>query len=242
MSEENQSTMTSVSEVAQPVKNGWSSVQVYALSVVCLLIGVTTGYLVRGSSAGAPGAGVSQPQIGAASTEGAQAGGAQAGSIPPGNAQPTPEQMKQMADTKVAPMLEKLKANPNDTDTLTTVGTIYLAAGQFDESAKYFEKLVAIKPTADSWTKLSNAQAYGHSADKAMASLNKALEIDPKFANALYNMGMIKWQAQGDVKGAIACWEKLVKTNPNHPQLDQVKKLIAHAKEEAAKQSANAKP
>jgi cytochrome c-type biogenesis protein CcmH/NrfG len=42
---------------------------------------------------------------------------------------------------------------------------------------------------------------------------------------------MLKWQVRGDVKGAIASWEKLVKTNPNHPQVEQVKKMIARAKE-----------
>jgi cytochrome c-type biogenesis protein CcmH/NrfG len=61
--------------------------------------------------------------------------------------------------------------------------------------------------------------------------LNRALQLDPKFASALFNLGMLKWQVQGDVKGAIASWEKLVKTNPNHPQVEQVKKMIARAKE-----------
>jgi cytochrome c-type biogenesis protein CcmH/NrfG len=31
---------------------------------------------------------------------------------------------------------------------------------------------------------------------------------------------------QGDTKGAIECWQKLLKTNPNHPQRDQVEKMI----------------
>jgi tetratricopeptide (TPR) repeat protein len=169
-------------------------------------------------------------------------GGTQAGGPAPGAAQPGPEQMRAMADKKVEPLLAIVKANPNDTDTLTKIGTLYIAAGQFDESAKYFEKVTVIKPTADAWTKLSNAQAYGGSADKAIASLNKALQLDPKFANALYNLGMLKWQVQGDVKGAIACWEDLVKMNPNHPQLNQVKQLIAHVKHQQSMQPTGVKP
>jgi tetratricopeptide (TPR) repeat protein len=156
----------------------------------------------------------------------------------PANAQPGPEQMKAMAEKKVAPLLEELKANPKDTDLLSKIGTFYLLAGQYEESMKYFEKATVIKPSADSWTKLSNAQAYGGSADKAIESLNKALKLDPNSANALYDLGMVKWQAKGDAKGAIACWEKLVKTNPNHPQIDQVKKLIEHAREMSAQSAA----
>jgi cytochrome c-type biogenesis protein CcmH/NrfG len=53
---------------------------------------------------------------------------------------------------------------------------------------------------------------------------------------------MLKWQVQGDVKGAIACWEDLVKMNPNHPQLNQVKQLIAHVKHQQSMQPTGVKP
>jgi cytochrome c-type biogenesis protein CcmH/NrfG len=139
--------------------------------------------------------------------------------------------MKMMADKKVAPLLEQLKNNPKDTDTLTKVGAFYMAAQQFSEATKYFERAADARPTAESLTNLANAQAYSGDGNKAIATLNHALQLDPKFASALFNLGMLKWQVQGDVKGAIASWEKLVKTNPNHPQVEQVKKMIARAKE-----------
>jgi tetratricopeptide (TPR) repeat protein len=150
------------------------------------------------------------------------------GGMPAG--QPGPERLTAMADKKAAPLLEELNKNPNDAGTLTKVGSFYFAARQFDKAASYFEKSVKIKPTPDALTKLSNAYFYGGDADKAIATLNQALQMDPKFANALYNLGMLKWQAKGDVKGAIACWETLVKTNPHHPQIEQVKQMIARAK------------
>jgi cytochrome c-type biogenesis protein CcmH/NrfG len=217
----------------KPVKTGWTSVQVYALSVLCLLVGLTVGYLFRGSaapqssSASAPV--VAQPQMGTADPM----GGVQAGGLPPGVAQPGPEQLKTMADKKVASLLEELTKNPKDTDTMIKIGTFYLVARQLDDSTKYFQKAVDVKPTPDSLTKLANSQFYGGAGNKAIESLNRALQIDPKNANALYNLGMLKWQVQGDVQGAVACWEKLVKTNPKHPQIEQVKEMIARAKEHA---------
>ena len=90
---------------------------------------------------------------------------------------------------------------------------------------------VDVKPTANALTKLGNAQSFAGSGDKAMEIFNQALNVDPTLANALYNLGMLKWQVHGDVKGAIACWEKLIKTNPNHPKRAQVEKMIARAKE-----------
>jgi cytochrome c-type biogenesis protein CcmH/NrfG len=219
-----------MSDEIQPVKTGWPSIQVYGLSVLCLLVGISVGYLFRGSTApktpDVPTAAIGQPQIPQAGAP----GGSQAGSIPPGAA-PSADQMKQMAEKQVAPLLAKLKADPNDSDTLVKVGSYYFAARQFDEAASYFERASKVKPSADVLTKLSNAYYYSGSPDKAIATLNQALQIDPKFANALYNLGMLKWQSQGDVKGAVECWEKLLKTNPNHPNRAQVEKMIAVVKQ-----------
>ena len=210
-----------MSDDNQTVKTGWSSVQVFALSAICLLAGVTTGYIFRRSTTPRAPAAAVQTQM-----QGNPTGGNQATPPPP-----TADQLRQMADQQVAPLLEQLKQNPKDSALLTTIATYYLAGRQFDESEKYFQKAVDVKPTADALTKLGNAQYFGGTSDKAMETFNRALQVDPKFANALYNLGVLKWQVHGDVKGAIACWEKLIKTNPNHPQRAQVEKMIARAKE-----------
>jgi len=147
--------------------------------------------------------------------------------------QPTPEDMKRMAEKQVAPLLEQLKQKPNDFDTLTKVAHYYLVAGQYDDAATYYQKAAEVKPTADGLTQLSIAYYNSGSGDKAIDALNRALKLDPKSANALFDLGMLKWQVQGDTKGAIACWEKLLKDNPNHPRRAEVEKMIARAKEHA---------
>lgn len=218
-----------MSDDNQSVKIGWSSVQVYILSAICLLIGVTMGYLFRGSNA---------PKAAGASVNSAvqrqMPGGTPAVGTGAAPAQPTPEAMKRMADKQVAPLLEQLQKNPNDADTLAKVGYYYMLSAQYDDAATYYEKLTDVKPTAQIYTTLASAQAYGGKPDKAIASLNHALQLDPKFADALFNLGMLKWRAKGDTKGAIACWETLLKTNPNHPQLEKVRQLIAHVKGQGA--------
>lgn len=198
----------------QTSQAGWSSVQVYTLSAICLLIGITVGFLLRGSTkpAAAPGASI-------------------AGKLPANPTQPSADDMKRMADKQVAPLLEQLKNNPNDTETLAKVAHYYMIAGQTKDAITYYQKEIAVKPTANAYTNLGNAYYYGGDAQKAIQAMDQALKIDPNYANALYNMGMLKWQVQGDTKGAIADWETLVKTNPNHPQIAQVKEMIARAKQ-----------
>jgi cytochrome c-type biogenesis protein CcmH/NrfG len=250
MSEENQqqpkeepTQQLDAQPAAQPAavdaaKSGWTSTQVYTMAVLCLVVGIAVGYLFRSSNGAAPAtqptAVQQQPEMPAQGMPGGMPGG-----MP--QQPPTPEQMKSMADKKVAPLLDQLKQNPKDVDTLLKIGGFYMAAQQFDDARNYYQKAVDVKATTENLTHLANAEAMGGKGDEAMATLNKALQIDPKSANALYNLGMLKWQVKGDLNGAIACWETLVKTNPNHPQIEQVKQLIAQAKQHA-KMTKGAKP
>lgn len=211
-----------MSDDIQTVKTGWSSVQVYTLSAICLLIGVTMGYLFRGSAAPkAPGASTT------AAVQTQTPGGVDA------SAPQSPEAMKRMAEKQVAPLLEQLKSSPNDAGTLAKVAQYYIAAGQFGDAVTYYEKSVAIKPAAETLTQLAGAYYYSGATDKSVDALNRALQADPKYPNALYDLGMLKWKAQGDVKGAVECWQRLLKTNPDYPRRAEVQKMIDRAKEHA---------
>lgn len=217
-----------------PGKN-WTSTSAYGLSLICLLVGVTVGFLLRGSgahpAAATTAAVANQPGMRSSSNAAQMPTGAAQGQGPGNMTQPGPDQLKQMADKKAAPLIAELDKDPNNTAKITQVGSYYFAAQQFETAAQYYERAVKIKPTADGFTKLSNAYAYNRTPDKAIAALNQALKIDPTFADALFNLGMLKWQVQGDVNGAIACWEKLLKAHPNHPHRAEVEQVIAKAKE-----------
>ncbi len=217
---------------ATPAQTGWTSTQVYAMAVLCLVVGVAVGYLFRGSNSATPAA---QPT--AVQQQPDAPGGMPGGMQQP----PTPDQMKAMADKQVAPLLEKLKQNPKDVDALLKVGSFYMLAQQFSDARSYYQRAVDLNGSADNLTHLANAEAIGGDSDAALATLNKALKVDPNSANALYNLGMLKWKVMGDTKGAIACWEELLKRNPNHPRRADVEKVIALAKQHE-KMPADAKP
>jgi cytochrome c-type biogenesis protein CcmH/NrfG len=218
-----------MSEEKQSSKTQWTSVQVYVMSLACLLIGVSVGYLYRGST--------SAPQTQAVSGPVGSQGQMSHGQLPTSGAaagaqsMPSAEQMKQMADKKVAPLLEQLNDHPKDIETLKRVGTFYFAAHQFGESEKYYKRMADVKPTADALTNLSNAQFYNGEKDKAIGSLESALKSDPGYPDALYNLGMLEWKVRGNTQGALACWQKLIKLNPGHPGRAQVEKMIARVKE-----------
>ena len=65
--------------------------------------------------------------------------------------------------------------------------------------------------------------------DGALAQLNRALSYDPKDANALFDLGMVRLQGKQDGPGAVAAWQRLLKTNPqmSSERRAQVQKLMA---------------
>ncbi len=212
----------------------WRPTQVVVLSVVCLMIGLVLGYLLRGSAPAASPAQTAMTETAAAPAmppAGAPASSVPApAGVPEGHPQLTLDDMKKMADAKAAPLLEKLKTNPKDAVALNDLGILYRATHQFKEAEGYFEKSLEINPkNVDARVDLASCLYYTGDADGALAQLNKALTYDPKHAGALMNLGLIKWRAKNDVPGAVAAWQKLLKLNPDFPQKDAVERMINDA-------------
>ena len=198
----------------------WTGVQAYTLAVVCLLLGMAGGWLIRGSQSPAAAA----PAMAASAPAPTGMGGAP-------NGQPTPEQMKQMADTQAAPLIEKLKADPNNPELLASIGNYYYDAQQYPTAVDYYGRALKAKPSdAAVRTDMATAYWYMGNADTAIAEFNKSLSYEPNKPNTLFNLGLVKWQGKMDINGAVADWEKLLATNPNYEGKDKVEQMIAEAK------------
>jgi cytochrome c-type biogenesis protein CcmH/NrfG len=203
----------------------WQAQQVYALAAVCLLIGLAVGYLFRGSRSPAPPVRAMQA---AAPGAPVPAGMGAPGGM--GNQPVSLDQMKHMADKQAEPLLAKLKDDPKNADLMTQVGKIYLSTHQFKEAADYFAKALEVQPkNVPTRTLLASCLYYNGDVDGALQQLGQATTDDPKDANSLFNLGMIRWQGKKDAKGALAAWGQLLR---NNPQLEankkaQVQKLMA---------------
>lgn len=203
----------------QPTYTQWTSVQAYTLSVICLLVGIAGGWLIRGSQA---------------SAAGAPAENAAAAPVSMGGQPPSPAQLKQMADTQAAPLLEKLKSDAQNAGLLAEIGNVYYDTQQYPTAIDYYGRALKIAPeNASVRTDLGTAKWYLGDSDGAIAEFNQALRNEPNKANALFNLGIVKWQGKMDVDGAVAAWQKLLATNPNYEAKDKVEQLIAQAKKHA---------
>lgn len=203
-----------------PASESLPAKQVYMMAAICLVIGLGIGYLSRGLQ------GPPSPALPVADASAMSARPPAAATAP----LPSLDEMKRMADKQAAPLLARLKSNPNDSALLIEVAGIYHSTHQFKEAASYYDKAVHVDPKNIALrTKLASSLYRGGDVDGAIAQLDQALVYDPKDANSLFNLGMIRLQGKGDGKGALAAWRKLLKSNPqlSADRKAEVQKLMA---------------
>ena len=202
---------------AAPSDESWKPTVVYGMAAACLLLGLIVGYLLRGSESHAK-----SPVV---VTTGP------ATDAPPARQMPTLDQMKQMADKKVSPLLEQLQKDPKNKDLILRVAYFYKSAHQFKEAANYFnqalqldEKNVAVR------TEMASCLYYNGDVDGALAELEQSVKLSPKDPNSLFNLGVVRWKGKKDSAGAIRAWQQLLSANPNLDKKPVVERLIAEAR------------
>jgi tetratricopeptide (TPR) repeat protein len=152
--------------------------------------------------------------------------------------------MQKMADTQAGPLIEKLKADPNNAGLLENIGNIYYDAQQYPTAIDYYQRALKVEPTNTGVrTDMATAYWYTGNADTAIAEFQKSLSYEPNKANTLFNLGIVEWQGKMDIDKAVATWQKLLDTNPNYEAKDKVLELMAQAKKHSGvKPGTPAKP
>jgi cytochrome c-type biogenesis protein CcmH/NrfG len=203
--------------------------RVYLLAVICLAAGLAAGYLLTGTPA--------TPALASGTAAAAPANRGSAGAAHA----VTMADMKQMADKQAAPLLDKLKNDPNNVSLLTQIAAVYHISHQFSDAATYYGRASQADPkNVAVRTKFAISLYRSGDIDGAIAQLNLALTYDPKDANCLFNLGMIRLQGKGDAKGALAAWQQLLRSNPqlSADRKAAVQSLMAQVLQNTASQTA----
>jgi cytochrome c-type biogenesis protein CcmH/NrfG len=211
----------------------WKPAQTYTLAVICLIIGLAIGYFLRGSASPGESAATQNPGLPArANVAPAAAENPHAG-MSPQQQMPSLDDMKKMADKQAAPLLAKLKTEPNNADLLNQLGVMYRATHQFKTAIDYYQKALAINPkNVGARTDMASCMYYLGDVDGALAQLNKSLSYDPKHMGTLINIGIIKWKGKDDVNGAIAAWQQALKLSSDPKDKEVLEHMIAEAKQQ----------
>jgi cytochrome c-type biogenesis protein CcmH/NrfG len=227
--------MNSENTTAPQQRSSWQSTATYTAGIICLLLGIAIGYLVRGSAT---------PVVPTAAQKSAAVPASQSAAPTAAAEQKvTPEQLRHMADAQAAPLMERLKKEPNNAKLLADIANSYMNAQQFPVAAEYYQKSLKVDPkNTDVRANYGSALWFVGDVDGAIQQFQTALKAEPTKPNALMNLGIVEWQGKMDVKAAVAAWEKLLKTNPNFAGKDNVERLIAQAKKHSNMQTSAKAP
>jgi cytochrome c-type biogenesis protein CcmH/NrfG len=203
----------------------WRPKVVYGMATVCLLLGLALGYLLRGSESPAAKAGsTTEPKTTEVSAQSAE--------------MPSLEQMKAMANRKIEPLLAKLKSDPKNKDLLIEIASFYKSAHLFKEAADSLDRALQSDPKNIAIrTEMASCLYFDGNVDGALAALQESLRENPRDANALFNLGLIRWKGKNDAAGAIAAWRELLRTNPKLDKKPIVERMLAEAEGKSGSQS-----
>jgi tetratricopeptide (TPR) repeat protein len=111
---------------------------------------------------------------------------------------------------------------PDSADLHSLIGRCFRDLQQAEEAEKAYRRALAIDPKPWSWCLL--AWVLGHEMEgrdsEALQCLHAALELDPNYEEAHYNIGC-KLRLSGDLEGAIQCFRKAIELDPDY--------AVAHA-------------
>jgi cytochrome c-type biogenesis protein CcmH/NrfG len=134
---------------------------------------------------------------------------------------------------RVQELTQKIKQNPQDFDSIVELANLNFDQRNFNEAINLYKRALEVRPDAlNVRTDMGTAMFYQDRFDDAIAQFQLTLQSDPSNAQALFNMGVAMLHGKNDAAGALASWEKLVATNPNHPQASFVKEQIQKLKEQ----------
>lgn len=210
-----------MSELTQDSVQEWTRRKAAFLLLTCLAAGAAGGWLIRGFQKPAVTGSVSAASVATTAIK-ANGSAPQTSGV---------ARLEDMADAQAAPLLARLKSNPNDPDLLTSLGNLYYDAQQYPNAIQFYHRALAVKPAdAAVRTDMGTAYWYMGNADLAIAEFDKALVDAPNNPSTLLNRGLVRWKGKKDGAGATADWNRLLATHPDFEGKDQVNKMMAEVR------------
>ncbi|HEY4753813.1 MAG TPA: hypothetical protein VIH37_11035, partial [Candidatus Limnocylindrales bacterium] len=130
------------------------------------------------------------------------------------SAQPSASQGVDMA--QVSALMQKIAANPKDTDSLQQLGDLYYQASDYTSAGTFYDKLLAVDPKNVKGLLARGAVYYNAGAmTNAKKDWNLVISIDPKNVEAHYDLGFLALnQASPDWSTVQKEWQLVISLDP----------------------------
>ena len=121
------------------------------------------------------------------------------------------------------------------------LGNLYFDAERYDDAIKWYADAVKLAPNdVNVSTDLGVSYYYTNQPDKALEQFSRSLELDPKHAKTLLNVGIVKAFGKQDLAGATEAWRDVLRLAPDSPEGQAAKRALDSL--QSAHPAATAKP
>jgi tetratricopeptide (TPR) repeat protein len=115
----------------------------------------------------------------------------------------------------------RLQDDPNDREVLVELASLYYQAGFWEQAAGYFERLIEIEPHPDLLTNLGICYRGMKDYDRAVASFDRAFELDPTHWQSLFNKVVVASMDMGRADLTQQALRAIEAIQPRPAELDQ---------------------
>jgi tetratricopeptide (TPR) repeat protein len=130
-------------------------------------------------------------------------------------------------DTKVNALKSVAEREPANAKPRVELANLFFDAERFTDAITWYEEALKLDPRdVNVSTDLGVSYYYTNQPDKAIEQLNRSLEIDPKHAKTLLNIGIVKAFAKQDIEGAAQAWRQVIELAPNSPEAQAAKRAL----------------
>jgi|KBSMisStandDraft_5_1062788.scaffolds.fasta_scaffold381024_1 cytochrome c-type biogenesis protein CcmH/NrfG len=124
-----------------------------------------------------------------------------------------------------------LARDPKNVQAAVSAGNMLYDARRYEDAIQFYQQAMAANGSdINVSTDLGTALWYTGRADAALAQYAVSLSLDPKHAQTLFNLGIVRSDGKKDYAGAVQAWETLLASNPSYPNAANVRSMISEAK------------
>jgi len=141
---------------------------------------------------------------------------------------------KKYEDAIVA-LRKSIALNPSDAAVHASLGTALTSTGKFDEAQQEAQEVAKLDPALAGQTYYNLGAMLGNSGKtkESVEFFKKTIEVDPKNADAYYQLGLSYFASADTIPAAIPVLQKYLDLQPNGTNAEAAKQLIATAKASA---------
>jgi tetratricopeptide (TPR) repeat protein len=139
-----------------------------------------------------------------------------------------PNQRAALLDEAQVTALKSLAARePSNAKPRVQLANMYFDAERYDDAIKWYSDAMKLTPNdVNASTDLGVCYYYTNQPDKALQQFEHSLNLEPKHAKTLLNIGIVKAFAKQDLDGASKAWQQVIQIAPATPEGQAAQRAI----------------